>query len=424
MKKIFINILLATVAFVLQSCLHDNQDFFGASPAERLDKAVAEDKALLESATNGWLLQFYTGKEYSKAGYNFLLKFKDGKAYVSAEIAPSGMVSESKYDVTQERGPVLTFPTHNVIMHHLAQAYQRNVDGLQGDYEFVIMKTTQDSIYLRGKKWGNDMVMTRMPSDMQWKTYLDSISTIKENLFSNYRVVINNTDTIGTVELDPDNGRVAFTGKNGSFADDEKPFCYTLSGIVMPTSVDLKGQKTTAFTWDAANNALVSGNVKLVGVIPENYQPKTFWAGDWTITYNSARTLSLKVTPAGGNKFNGEFVLGGKTYNVVLKYNTGKGCLTLVSQDIDDPSKTYSAIWFGAADMNQGKVTFEDGAGFDIIWDKATNKALFTDNGKGGTISINSFVLIGKDAKGELARDSDGYLATVAILRHLSSMKK
>ncbi|WP_025796610.1 hypothetical protein [Hoylesella saccharolytica] len=107
-----------------------------------------------------------------------------------------------------------------------------------------------------------------------------------------------------------------------------------------------------------------------------------------------------------------------------MKYNTGKGCLTLVSQDIDDPSKTYSKIWFGAADMKQGKVTFEDGAGFDITWDKATNKALFTDNGKGGTISINSFVLIGKDAKGELARDSDGYLATVAILRYLSSMKK
>lgn len=424
MKKIFINILLATVAFVLQSCLHDNQDFFGASPAERLDKAVAEDKALLESATNGWLLQFYTGKEYSKAGYNFLLKFKDGKAYVSAEIAPSGMVSESKYDVTQERGPVLTFPTHNVIMHHLAQAYQSNVDGLQGDYEFVIMKTTQDSIYLRGKKWGNDMVMTRMPSDMQWKTYLDSISTIKENLFSNYRVVINNTDTIGTVELDPDNGRVAFTGKNGSFADDEKPFCYTLSGIVMPTSVDLKGQKATAFTWDAANNALVSGNIKLVGVLSDSYQPKTFWGGNWTVNYNSTKSFPLKLTQAGGNNFNGEFTIDGKTYKAVFKYNTGKGSLSLVKQEIDDPSNTYPKLMWLGASMPASQVALSEGTGFDIIWDKTTNKAMFIDNGKAPTVSVNSFALIALDANGQYVTRDNGSVVAVEIVSNITSMTK
>lgn len=423
MKKIFIKILLATATFALQSCLHDNQEFFDASPANRLDKAVAAEKALLESATNGWLLQFYTGQEYSGSGYNFLLKFKDGKAYVSAEIAPSGMVSESKYDVTQERGTVLTFPTYNTIMHHLARAFQNNVDGFQGDYEFVILKATQDSIYLRGKKWNNDMLMTRMPLDIQWQTYLDSISTIKENLFSSYRVVVNNAD-IGSAELDADNGRIAFTGKNGGFADDEKPFCFTLSGIAMPTSVDFKGEQASAFTWDAANNALVSGNVKLVGVKPESYQPITFWPGDWIVTYNSIRTLPLKITPAGGTRFTGEFTLRGQTYHVVLKYNVGKGCLSLVSQDIEDPSETFPKIWFGAADMVKGRVSFEDGAGFDIVWDKDTDEALFIDNGKGGTTSINSFVLIGKDEKGNLARDDEGYLTTVAILGKISSMKK
>lgn len=423
MKKIFINILLATAAFALQSCLHDEQELFDEAPANRLDKAVATEKALLESATNGWLLQFYTGQEYSGSGYNFLLRFKNGKAYVSAEIAPSNLVSESKYDITQERGTVLTFPTFNTIMHHLARAFQNNVDGFQGDYEFVILRATQDSIYLRGKKWGNDMLMTRMPLDIQWQTYLDSIGTVKDNLFSNYRVVVNNTD-IGNAELDADNGRIAFTGNNGSFEDDEKPFCFTLSGIAIPTPVDLKGEKVSVFTWDAANDALVSGNVKLVGVKPDSYQPITFWAGDWRITYNSIRTLPFTITPAGGTRFTGEFTLRGETYHVALKYNTGQGCLSLASQDIEDPSETYAKIWFGAADMQKGQVSFEDGAGMNIVWDEDTDEALFIDNGKGGTTSVNSFVLIGKDEQGNLVRNEEGYLSPIAILRNLSSMTK
>ena len=192
----------------------------------------------------------------------------------------------------------------------------------------------------------------------------------------------------------------------------------------MTTSVDLKGQKATAFTWDAANNALVSGNVKLVGVIPEGYQPKTFWAGDWTVNYNSTKSFPLKLTQAGGNNFNGEFTIDGKTYKAVFKYNTGKGSLSLVKQEIDDPSNTYPKLMWLGASMPASQVALSEGTGFDVIWDKTTNKAMFIDNGKAPTVSVNSFALIALDANGQYVTRDNGSVVAVEIVSNITSMTK
>ena len=92
MKKIFIYLTFAAAALTMQSCLHDNEDTFALSAAERIDKAVADAKALLESADNGWKLEYYLGSEYSYGGFNYLVKFgADGKA--------SGTVTEFELSV-------------------------------------------------------------------------------------------------------------------------------------------------------------------------------------------------------------------------------------------------------------------------------------------------------------------------------------
>ena len=160
MKKIFLATAIAFAALSLQSCLHDDEELFPDSAANRLEAAVKADRELLESAENGWEMHYYTGEQYTGGGYTMFMKFKNGKAFVSSDIAPADMVETSSYDIVKDKGPVLTFNTYNMVMHYLAQPFQDDVDGEQGDYEFVITKTTQDSIYVKGKKWGNKFVMT------------------------------------------------------------------------------------------------------------------------------------------------------------------------------------------------------------------------------------------------------------------------
>ncbi len=120
MKKLFLYMMLAAVSFSMQSCLHDNDEIFEKSAAERIDEAVANAKSLLLSADNGWKFEYYLGSEYSYGGYNYIVKFgNDGKAHVSGEIADADMVTSSSWDVVKDQGPVLTFNTYNAIMHDL-----------------------------------------------------------------------------------------------------------------------------------------------------------------------------------------------------------------------------------------------------------------------------------------------------------------
>lgn len=203
MKKIILGAALAFVSMSLTSCLHDNEDLFDKPAAERMEEAVKADKELLESASNGWQMQFYTGEQYSGGGYTMFMKFKSGKAYVSSDIAPAEMVTSSSYDVVTDHGPVLTFNTHNLIMHYLAQPSQGNVEGEQGDYEFIIMKTTQDSIYVKGKKWGNKFVMTRVPEDESWKESISKMQNVTNNMNFAY-LPENAVNTDDAVLFDPD----------------------------------------------------------------------------------------------------------------------------------------------------------------------------------------------------------------------------
>lgn len=65
MKKIFLYTIMAVVAFTMQSCLHDNDDVFEQSAAERIDAAVTNAEEVLVSAQNGWVLHYYAGQEYA-----------------------------------------------------------------------------------------------------------------------------------------------------------------------------------------------------------------------------------------------------------------------------------------------------------------------------------------------------------------------
>ena len=195
--------LMAVGMLSVQSCLHDNEDTFDTPAAQRIIETVAADKALLESATNGWHLEYYLGEEYLYGGINYFVKFANGKAYVAGEPGGPDSISVSSYDVITDMGPVLTFNTYNEIMHEYAQPYSSATEGYQGDFEFVIMKTTNDSIYLQGKKWGNKMLMTRVAEGASWDDYLSKVSEVQDALlFADYKANIGGIDT--DVEFDTD----------------------------------------------------------------------------------------------------------------------------------------------------------------------------------------------------------------------------
>ncbi len=280
-KKIFFGCCAVVLACTLQSCLHDNDDKFDEPAAERLAKAAEQEKALLQSASNGWVLHYYYGESYSGSGSTFIIRFRpDGKAEVAGEAAKfvggdNSSVSVSSYDVIKDQSVVLTFNTYNEILHYFAQPYQDVVEGVQGDYEFVIMESTPDTIRLKGKKWGNHMVMTRLAENTDWKDYLDQASQVEAGFVKNYQFANSHTES-AIARLDQKNRHITI---QGDAEDYDLPYSVSDKGIVLPYPVTINGNDVQFFNYDLTTTSFVPVNVNaaafsLQGILGGDYLPQ------------------------------------------------------------------------------------------------------------------------------------------------------
>ena len=248
MRKFLLYIMGVISMLSFQSCLHDDKELFDESAAERLEHATEETKQILESSTSGWAFQYYLGDESTSGGCTYLVKFKDGKADVALDLVDDPTnITHSSYDVVKDQGPVLTFDTYNEWMHYFANP---NSDGTTngGDFEFSVMKISNDTIDLKGRTTGNKMRLIRLPENTDWSTYFNAIYDFEDNMFDSYRVM----------EDGVEQGVVSFNSRRYSYVASDKsvvrnPYCVTPNGIAVPV----------AFAADAHNFVQKDGELNL-----------------------------------------------------------------------------------------------------------------------------------------------------------------
>lgn len=395
MKNIINSILIGTAVLGLSACsLHDDTELFGEPAAERLEKNVAADKTLLESAANGWELHMWTGKDYSGGGYTYFMKFANDKVTVSSDIAPANMKTTSSYDVISDQGPVLTVNTYNEIFHYLAEPSMDDDDGEQQDYEFVIMRTTNDSIYLRGKKWGNHMVMTRVAESTSWEDEINKIQQMDEGLMRTFSLVEGN-DTLGGVSLGDDR-ILTYTDKSGY---KKIPYYVSTKGITLAKPLEVNGKALQELDYDADDMSLnpdgaTAQGVKLSVKLPKNYMKYSEFAGDYNMTtYWGASKLTLHLVPAGDGK---TYLLKGMNANfdLTLTYDKTSGTLSLNTQHLIDVGDNQ--VWLcGWNAFGEGYLTWSTDAG--MIVSRDTNEAgtvlKFEPNDYVG-LTTDSFILV------------------------------
>lgn len=410
MKKILLGSAVALATLSLQSCLTDDKELFDESAANRIEAVVATDKQLLESATNGWQLHYYTGKQYTGGGYTMFVKFKDGKAYASSDIAPADSVATSSYDVIKDKGPVLTFNTQNGIMHFLAQPYQNDVDGEQGDYEFVIMRTTNDSIFVQGKKWGNEMVFTRVADDVNWE---DQINKMHKVFYSmNWLYTVDGAEN-EQVTFDP-SARRMYVGDND---DAGVPFYVTTDGIAFREAVKINSKELTSLHYDATTKKLSSTEAALnmTAHFPEGYHDIDDFIQAWKLKFYDSQ--SKKYVKADFNIQGVSTLIKQKSltdlycvlslgnnidFPMFATYSPITGTATIPMQYMKDPTGTFPMLMMLGVNSVEGNVFFND---WEIAQDATTKKWMLRDP-KG---QADSILLLGASNQGSpLYSKSDG----------------
>lgn len=281
MKKIFFYIMFAVAGLSLQSCLHDDDEIFDKSAAERINEAVANAKEVLTSSQEGWVMHYYVGQEYAYGGLNLAMKFTDGKVQMYNETAKKSDGSYksvvSTYKITRDQGPVLAFDTYNDLLHVYgdpAGSGPTDVDGWEADYEFVIMNISEDqnTITLKGKKFNNTIVLERLNRPVA--EYFDAATKMAESLTNAGIIAYTVGDKKAKFYPGSSEYSVKYVDDKGEVASLTVPYTSTDKGLLFNEPIELFGDTLKGI--NAKDTATVNDVLTANTIVASNDESKTF----------------------------------------------------------------------------------------------------------------------------------------------------
>ena len=204
MKKLYKFSAIAAVLMSasLASCNHEEADIFDQNAAHRTEEARKMYKEILLDKGGKWQMEYFTTEE--EHCYVYLFTFRnDGTVTISGNNeyitkltnidsnVPSYGSETSMWTILSDNGPVLSFNSYNTIFHLFATpedipGTERDEQGYghSGDYEFDLMKFSNDTLYLEGKKNGAEIIMTRIAPEIDDETYLNEVVALADSFFN------------------------------------------------------------------------------------------------------------------------------------------------------------------------------------------------------------------------------------------------
>lgn len=290
MKKIISILLCSVVLFPFISCNNEEDDIFSSSSAERLNAAVTDNTDLLMSSSNGWIMQYFPNPETE--GYTYFMKFGKDSVTIAGEnkyLSNTYKEEVSCWEIIADNGPVLTFNSYNSIFHLFSNPEDPNGDsgklglGLKGDYEFIILKSDENEIHLKGKKWGSYINLVRASENQGWKDYLTMLNGIDNYLFlsvpNNYWIHSGDTEVASLY-----NGSTHIWGYVAKGADviadmHNIPFIIVPSGILLQEAYELSdGKSIQHFELNEDKSRLVCTDEGATDVYIDAGDPAAFYS--------------------------------------------------------------------------------------------------------------------------------------------------
>lgn len=388
MRKQKIYTVIGMLAFfVVSACsLHEEENLFNDSSANRISEALKNYKEILTAPENGWIMKYYPSDDLSFGGYNLLISFdENGNAKVSGETANPEKSVTSLYSLIQSAGPVLTFDSYNEILH----LFSEPLGGYEGEFQFTIMSATPDKVVLSGTKTRNTIILVPMPKEKTWSDYLKAVTKTQEDIFlGTFNLKVNGKE-IGSVMQDNNVFTLTYAGAGELDAKKEIPFIYTSDGIELYEPLTIDGVTMSTFKADTENISFVCTNpgvdAEFEAFYPEGYRFYDQLAG----TYK----MGTKTVKVAANS-------DGKTYTLTGFYSQGTvqaeymrslGTLSIKFQYLGTYAGYY--IYLCGWDTAAGYYTWLEGTGINGVNSKNDPLTIsFTDNGVWGSNTVDSFL--------------------------------
>lgn len=430
LNKIFTVALIALGTTLFQSCLKDQEDFFEDSPSERMQSTLDKARKVLTSSPEGWVFEYFPGKNYQYGGYVYTIKFDDEKATVGCEIDP-GYTESSYYKFTNDNGPILAFDTYNYLIHYFAEPSSGRYQGLDGDYEFIIMDITDDLVTLKGKRTGNFMFLRRLNSSAE--EYINAVSEMSDNLFlTAARGTLNGepiemecdlndrTMTLAWGELlaSKDEG-MTFDDIIKNFTDEEitkniaiSYFLPTPTGVSFPEPIEINGVTYTGLNFDAESLTFTGEGLSLTGEVPAEYTFLKEFDGAFSFVYNGgSKSIDVTLVP---NKSAKTVAIKGlnPNYDVIATYDPANGRIEINSQIVYNKVDGSNNLWLtGWNSPESGSLNRSTDVGMFCYKDVNNPGTYIFKTNNSATLKAYSFILWKWDQSGASQGEASGLTA-------------
>jgi len=383
------------------SCVNEQPDIFMGSPAERMNKAIIDNTDSLQSASNGWAMEYFATDQ--SAGYTLLVKFeKSGNAIIAgkSELTKNLLVSDScLYEMIGDNGPVLTFNMYNKVLHAFSNPVNPDGYGLEGDYEFIVMKSTANQIVLKGKKRGTTILLNKIPVNISWTQYFADLDAMNSLLFGNNAPALM-MNLVDKYSFSNGSNHIFNILQNGADTNTsiDAPFIITRTGIRFHSVQELNGMSFQNFSLNMEQSALESienSDAKIIGpdslsvyfskiinvwtIDPLKYSPKLKSIYDLLVQslVSKFNATSIKLAI--------KYSASRKSHEFMISFTSGK---SKIEGNLDlgltvEAKNNLSMIYMGTGDKNginfytniQGykEMAAIVSSNFDIVTDAAIN---------------------------------------------------
>lgn len=394
MKNIKIYGLLTCLCLLMQSCLFSEEDVFDDSSAQRAMASVEECHNVLLGAPNGWLMEYYPGDGPENGGYNLIAKFDGDYVELASEMSTdsynSGEVCKSLYKVTSFQGTELSFDSHNELIHMFCEPDGYNAPGYAGDYEFTFRSVTKDRIELSGKKRGNTLIMTPLPEETNWQTFLANVNSIKNDApYATYKLMVGGNEVVKMLRSNH-TLTIKTLDDMGQATTAYFPYIYTEDGIKALQPLEINGTRMSNFTWNSENRSFVCSD-EGVSASLDFYRPEKYldYTGRYRLMYGSSQTNVTIAQKIDGVSYT---MTGLSSFGIEVLYNFDNDCIDILAQYMGSVlgMQLYLCPWDAAA----GYLTWAEGTGLSGFITSESSEPMtieFKDNGVYGT--ADSFLL-------------------------------
>ena len=323
-------ITLCFALLLMAACQYKEDPVFEQKPTERTLSVLGKYKEVLEGHDGYWLLTYYpeeyrdgfwvypyypsvftSTNEYPKyhraiGGYNFVLKFSDGKVTTSSEVSTTNAEDTSRFIYSLAEFPILSFNTYGEILHHFSHVTSMFPNAKGGEVDFIITKEENGVFTLKGTKNENIMTLSKLTTDRE--TFLNKIRENSKLLKNKGLSPISVGGVEVTLDLFPSARQLAFIYEGGHKYE-QQAFIFTEKGIKLYEPVTINGQTFTGFYFNDAKTALTTPDGKISSTlvatpfVPVAGHNMEVWFIDQYVSpsllasFNTARRRTARLLP-------------------------------------------------------------------------------------------------------------------------------